>query len=145
MAAILATRLREEPLGGLVAIQELIAAKPEQGLRCWQFSFGNSNDPYVMECAEECTVGVSNFLHDESRNKISSVEFGLEPGSISDPQKCKLALSAQGFDEPLADEALVVALAKYFQWIDEDLANKIGQISNNHLTEQLLCSKLLSR
>jgi len=145
LTEILTAQLRKEPPGGMVVIQELKAAFKEKGLRCWQFSFGESNVPYVMECAEECTLGVSNFLHDEGQDKISSVQFGLEAGSISDPRHCKLALSAQGFDDPLANEALIAALARYFQWIDNDLVKQIGQLSNNHLTEQLLCSKLLSR
>lgn len=155
VAEILAGMLNVETPGGTVVIHELVAAEKEKGLRCWQFSFGQSDDQHVMECAEECTYGVSNFLHNEAQDKISSVQFSdkpadseqevdLDPGTIADPFRCKLALSAQGFADPKANEALVVALARYFQWIDADLEKKIIKLSNNQITNQLLSLKFFS-
>lgn len=153
VAEVLAGLLDVEMPGGMVVIHELAAAEKEKGLRCWQFSFGQGNEQRVVECAEECTYGVSNFLHTQSKDKISSVQFisepkspegqptPLDPGTIADHYKCKLALSAQGFDDPLENEALVVALARYLQWIDDDLEKQISQLSGNQITNDLLSLK----
>lgn len=143
IAEVLAAELGIETPGGMVVIHELVAAEPENGLRCWQFQFGKDTDHQIMECAEECTQGVSNFLIDEG-SELSSVQFGFDPGSIADHQGCKLALSAQGFKDSTANESLIVGLARVFQWIDDQLVTRINQLSNNKHTEQLLSSKFLS-
>ena len=143
-AEILAGQLGIKTPGGSVVIHEIVSADKQKGLRCWQFSFGTSpdrHDRHIIDCSEDCVTNVSNFLDGDTR--ISSVQFGLEPGTISDPVKCKLAIAAQGF-EPFGNEALVVAVARYFQWIDDQFVKTISEISKNKLTEQLLCSKFLS-
>lgn len=142
MTEVLAAELEIQIPGGMVMVHELVPAQPQGNLRCWQFQFGKDDGHQIMECSEDCVATISNFL--DGDGKISSVQFGLEPGAISDPAKCKLVLAAQGFDDPRANESLVLALASYFQWIEQELVDQIARLSGNHLTEKLLSSKFLS-